>query len=306
MGSVLVLGANGFIGSCLVNELLKEHEVVGYDAVASTQFIGQPRYRHIVGDYCSETHFARILQENRISAVYHLISTSVPKPGTENLQDEIVQNVLPTLRLLDAMVETGVKRIIFASSGGTVYGEGRIDRPNAEEDQLKPLCSYGVQKAAIESYLHLYQHMHGLSPVIARIGNPYGPNFQKNRTQGIIPILIRKLVEGESIELYGDTVRDYLYIDDVIRALVCMLDYQGKETVFNVGSGEGIWLHDLIREIERAVGKKFSQIDHDEIRSCDVSVNTLDIQRIKKELGWSLTVPLVEGIQKTYLAMYAD
>lgn len=306
MGSILVLGANGFIGNCLVNELLKEHEVVGYDALASTQFIDHPRYQHIVGDYCTEKHFARILRDYRISVVYHLICTSVPKPGTEHLEEDVVQNMLPTLRLLDALAETGVKRIIFSSSGGTVYGEGSVNRPNAEEDRLKPLCGYGVQKAAIESYLHLYQHMHGLSPIIARIANPYGPNFQRNRTQGIIPILIRKLVEGEGVELYGDTIRDYLYIDDVIRALAGMIDYRGEETVFNVGSGEGIWLHDLIKSIETVVGREFSQITNCEIRSCDVCVNALDTRKIQRELGWSPSVPLSEGIRKTYLAMYAD
>lgn len=303
MGNILVLGANGFIASHLINELLKTHHVVGYDVCESAQFKNHTRYQCMIGDYCTEDRFDEILKKHHISAVYHLICTTVPKEGTERSKTEILQNVLPTLNLLEAMVKAGVKRIIFSSSGGTIYGEGNADCPNTEEDPLHPVCSYGVQKATIEAYLHLYKHMHGISPVIARIGNPYGPWLQQDRTQGIIPILIRKLIAREKIELYGDTIRDYLYIDDAVRALVGMLDYRGNETVFNVGSGDGVWLHDLMTIIERVVGISFDSVNKQTIRSCDVNVNILNSTRLRRELNWYPQVSLIEGIQKTYDAM---
>ena len=303
MGTILVLGANGFIGSSLVSRLLKEHQVIGYDAPHTKALFDCDNYHHIAGDYCNEPDFSGILRRYGVTAIYHLICTTTPKEGTAHIESEIEQNVLPTIRLLNAAVACRVERVIFPSSGGTVYGEGEWGRGHRESETLNPICSYGVQKMTVEGYLRLYHHMHGLRTIVARIANPYGHCAQLGRTQGIIPILMRKLIAGEAIDLYGETERDYLYIDDAVRALVSLLDYQGSETLFNIGSGKGVSLHELVSRIESVVGRRFAAVNQKEIRLCDVYSNVLDISKAERELGWRPEVLLDEGIQKTYFAM---
>jgi len=304
MKRILVLGANGFIGSQLTQRLLSDHFVIGYDALDSHPMIYHENYRHISADYCTEKDFSRILKDNGVSVVYHLISTTTPCNGTQHVEQEVNSNILPTLRLLEACVECNVKQFIFPSSGGTVYGEGSSEIPHLEDERLRPVCSYGIQKQSIESYLLLYQRMHGMNTIIARIANPYGPGAQEGRTQGVIPIMIRKLINNEAIELYGETYRDYLYIDDLIDALTKLLQYTGKKSIFNIGSGESIFLPELIRQIEIVVGRTFNSIHKEKLRLCDVKANCLDISLAKQEIGWSPQISLKEGITKTFFSMY--
>lgn len=302
MENILILGANGFIGTKLVESLLQqEHHVVGYEKYESS--VVHEKYHHLCGDYCNEEDFARILRDHNITAVYHLICTTVPKEGTAEVEQEILQNLLPTVRLLEAAANCGVERVIFASSGGTVYGDSDVGHKHREEEPLRPCCSYGAQKAAVESYLQMYRQMRGLNTLTARISNPYGVCLQLGRTQGIIPILMQRLHNGEEITLYGDTVRDYIYIDDAIAALVKLLTYDGEESVFNIGFGEGTRLHDLVGWVEREMGKTFAAIHEQEIRKCDVVHSVLDNSLAMRELSWNPTTGLVDGIRKTKLEM---
>lgn len=295
MGNVLVLGAGGFIGHNLVKALIKQHHVIGYDL--HKQLYDFENYTHICGNFTEESDFKDILEKHKIDTIYHLVSTSVPNESTEKVIDEIKCNIISTIRLLDAMVECNVKRIIFTSSGGTVYGEGN-KKANQEGEILNPICSYGVQKASIEMYLNLYKHMHDIQPIIARISNPYGVLKEQGRTQGIIPIFLDRLYQGEPITLFGDTIRDYIYIDDVIFALVKMYDYKGKESVINIGSGVSVELKDLVRLLEDITNKKFIEIKKKNIRKCDVAHSVLDITTAKKELNWEPIVSLECGITK--------
>jgi len=297
MGKVLVLGAEGFIGSCLVSELVKNYEVVGYDRLLVSNKMELENYHYVSGNFTEEQNFSRILRANDISAIYHLISTTTPKVGTSQIEQEIESNILPTIRLLDAAAECGVNKIIFSSSGGTVYGDN--PKTHSEDETLAPICSYGTQKMVIEGYLRLYSHIHNLSVRIARIGNPYGSLMRKGQTQGIIPIFLQKLHSNEGITVYGNTMRDYIHISDVIRALVLLLQYKGSEQVFNIASGKGTYINDLIRMLEDVSGKKFTSIQYEDIRSCDVPENVLDISLAKKELSWEPRISLREGIKRT-------
>lgn len=303
MDRILVLGSNGFIGSHLVQNLISSCFVVGYDAPNTESLLQHENYRHIASNFCTEEHFAEILSTYNISAVYHFICTSTPQDGTDHLEDEILSNILPTIRLLNACVSAGVKRVIFASSGGTVYGENTAFTSCTENDRLRPICSYGIQKEMIESYLLLFNHMHNLDISIARIANPYGPGVRLGRTQGIVPILLRNLLADQPAILYGETVRDYLYIDDLTSALVKLLHYEGETNVFNIGSGVGVSLSSLVNQIEHIVGKNFCHVKKINIRKCDVHINILDVSKAKQELQWEAHISLEEGIQKTLLAI---
>lgn len=280
----------------MARQLLKTNRVVGYSRNASDPLLSFPNYSHITGDFTTEHQFSSILSEQRVSCIYHCISTTTPQTGTAQALSEVQENLLPTLRLLEAAVNCGVERLIFVSSGGTVYGEQRRTSKHRECDLLLPICSYGAQKASIEAYLSVYHHIHGLNTIIARVSNPYGFDTRANRSQGIIPIFLRALHEGQGITLFGDTVRDYIHVEDVINALVRLKDYAGKGRIFNIGSGKGVRLQQLVLMIEELAQKKFQSIQYEPIRDCDVTSNILDVEYIQQELQWKPRIDLKEGI----------
>jgi len=235
--------------------------------------------------------------------VYHLISTTIPVPGTANALKEVLENIAPTVRLLDAMKNTGAE-MVFVSSGGTVYGESQ-GQPHRCGDPMRPICSYGMQKAAIEQFLQLYDGAGEVRCKICRVSNPYGVMPQQGRTQGIIPILLRCLLNGQPIVLFGETVRDYIFISDVTEALIAVVDYRGSENVFNVGSGVGTKLHDLARLLEERSGLTFTAVDEQPIRTCDVCESVLDISDTVRLLDWMPRVSLTEGVDRTLEALRA-
>lgn len=292
--NILVLGSNGFIGQNLVVQLSETANVFGYGRSSAPD----PRCKsYLQRDFSLDLELREILEDLRIDTVYHLISATVPTEGGQHAQEEIQKVVLPTLRLLEAMKETNTGKIVFVSSGGTVYGENG-GHPSKTEDPVHPICSYGIHKVMIEQYLELYRRCHGLQSVAVRLGNPYGLKERGNVSQGIIPIFLERLLNGMPITLYGETTRDYIYIDDAVDALVKVGVYAGSQRIFNVGTGVSTSLHELIQLMENISCKKFSQIIEQPIRSCDVKGNCLDIEKTKIELGWTPTVDLIEGIQK--------
>lgn len=301
MQRVLVLGSSGFLGQYLGRELLRRGvHVTGYDRDRPAD---NGPVNFIQGDFIRETHFPELLAEGRFDTVYHFISTTMPIPGTENMDREIEENILPTVRLLDAMKESNAE-MVFVSSGGTVYGESQ-GRPHSCLDPLQPICSYGIQKAAIEQILELYNSTGDVHSKICRISNPYGVMPQKDRTQGIIPILLLRLLDGKPITLFGETVRDYIYISDVVNALFAVANYTGGKTVFHIGSGVGTGLQELLKLLEERSGLRFASVSKQPIRACDVRENVLDISDTVRILGWMPRISLSEGIDRTLEALRA-
>jgi len=302
MKNVLVLGANGFIGHHLINKLLLEHNVVGYDKTKPD--VNTP-YSFIKADFSQDVNLEKILSSFQIDTVYHLISTTVPCPGTKQIIMEIEENIIPTVKLLEAMNNTGINRIIFCSSGGTVYGESK-GKPHSCTDNIKPICSYGIQKVVIEQYMNLYNQLYDFNCLIARISNPYGVLSLQNRTQGIIPIFLSKLLLKQPVILYGETLRDYIYINDVIDALFKLGQYEKEKRIFNIGTGISTSLNDLIQLIERISKHKFTTIIKHDKRNCDVYENSLDISDTVNELNWKPQITLEEGVQLVFNNMISN
>jgi UDP-glucose 4-epimerase len=292
--NVLVLGANGFIGHYLVNRLLSETNVVGYDRIEPGDPVSYPFIR---GDFVHDK-FEEILSSFKIDTVYHLISSTVPCPGTKQAAQEIEENIVPAVKLLEAMKNAGTKRIIFSSSGGTVYGESK-GKPHLCSDPVMPICSYGIHKVVIEHYLRLYDLLYDIKCFVARISNPYGVLTLQNRTQGVIPILLSKLLSKHPIILYGETIRDYIHISDAIEALINLGQYEKEKRIFNIGTGISTSLHELLQMLEDAANCKFVEIIKQDMRDCDVYENTLDISDTVRELNWHPKIVLKEGIQLT-------
>lgn len=303
MGKILVLGASGFIGSRLVQELLKKNCVVGYSRTRPAHIKPTPNYTHIYGDFSVEKDFVSIIEKNQISCIYHCISTTTPREGTAHIVGEGEDNIIPSLRLLEAASKQDGIKLIFLSSGGTVYGEN-MGYPSKVGQELHPICTYGIQKRTIEEYLRYYSANTKLDGCIARISNPYGVMEQINRTQGIIPIFLKCLQSGQGITLFGDTVRDYIHIDDVVTALIAMKDYNGGERIFNIGSGCGVRLSAVVAMMEQITGKTFTCINHQERRACDVQTNLLDISVTQSELGWVPAIQLRKGIARVWKELF--
>ena len=296
----LVLGGGGFIGSHLVAALLDNGaQVRVLERPYRTRMPSIPNHPALEwqeGDFGNVQDIHRALVG--VDVVFHLVSTTQPQSSNDDPCFDVESNLVATLRLLDQL--RGKKTtLIFASSGGTVYGRPQYT-PIPESHPTEPTCSYGITKLAIEKYLALYQLLHGLNYRVLRVANPYGPGQEANRAQGVVGTFLSRVVHDESIEVWGDgsVVRDYLYISDTVSALLQAAKYQGPESVFNIGSGGGHSVREIIAAVEQVTGKK-AKASYTAARKFDVPISVLDIARATKELDWHPKVDLDAGLRQT-------
>lgn len=302
----LVLGAGGFIGRNLVEMALNgsQDEFILFDKEKISYCQEMPleqqvRCRAIQGDFNTETDFMQLMKN--IDIVYHLISTTLPNNSNQNIAEGLIDNVVVTSLLLDACMKSGVKKVIFLSSGGTIYG--LADRVPLSENAVNyPISGYGLQKITIEKLLYLYWYLYGLDYRVIRLSNPYGKYQRQNGIQGVVTTFIYKAMNDEILSVYGDgsVIRDYIYIEDAVEAILNIVDYTGDLKVFNVGSGIGHSVNDVIAIIEKVLGKKVV-VEYRENRKADVPVNILDIARYEACFGKMAGVTLEEGIKKLSL-----
>jgi len=301
----LILGGAGFIGSHLAEGLLAEgHEVRIFDRpnlALPAELRADSRIEWHEGDFLNVDDLARVVPGNEV--IFHLVSATLPKSSNDNPAYDVETNVIGTLRLLDIARTNGVKRIVFASSGGTVYGVPHT-LPISESHSTEPLVSYGITKLAIEKFLHMYHALHGLDYCILRLANPFGERQRVVAAQGAVAVFLHRAWHGETIHIWGDgsVVRDYIYIKDAVRAFVKALSYQGELRVFNIGSGQGTSLNQLLAGIEALLGRPVA-VEYEHGRKFDVPVNVLDISRARSLLGWQPTVNFRDGLAVTLEAL---
>lgn len=235
-----------------------------------------------------------------VEVVYHFASTTIPKTSNDDPIYDVRSNVVDTLGLLEACVAAGVRKVVFASSGGTVYGPPRMV-PISEDHPTDPITSYGIVKLAVEKYLNLFHHLYGLDYAALRISNPYGPYQDPAGQQGAVAVFLHRLHTGRKITIWGDggVVRDYLYIEDLVEALVLGGVTETRRKVLNVGSGRGVSLKDLISHIFQATDKD-TAVEYLPGRALDVPANVLDVERVREELGWIPQTGLSEGLAATW------
>jgi UDP-glucose 4-epimerase len=294
----LVLGGNGFIGSHLVSRLLEDgHDVRIYDRSAN-RFRPTPRDVHWMQGELGNYGLIRKAVEDR-EVVFHLVSTTLPKTSNDDPVYDVRSNLVDTLQLLEACVEAGVRKVVFASSGGTIYGMPRTS-PIAEDHPTDPITSYGIVKLAVEKYLGLFHHLHGLDYATLRVSNPYGPYQNPEGQQGAVAVFLRRIHAGQPITIWGngDVVRDYLYASDLADALVSAAE---SETVFkalNVGSGRGTSLNALVALAADVTGER-PEVEYVRGRALDVPANVLDVSRAREVLHWTAGTDLAEGMALT-------
>jgi UDP-glucose 4-epimerase len=296
---VLILGGNGFIGSHLVDRLLCEgHAVRVFDKY-------EERYRrpladvdYRTGDFGNRGLLADALQD--IDTVFHLISTTLPKTSNDDPAFDVQSNVIETLFLLEQCAARKNVKVVFVSSGGTVYGKPR-QLPIPEASPTEPECSYGITKLTIEKYLALYNHLHGLDYRIVRPSNPFGPRQNPDGIQGAIPVFLGRVARDEPIEIWGDgeVVRDYLYVEDFVDGLYRAACADVPERIFNIGSGRGHSLNEIVASIRTVTGRPV-RVVHRQGRSFDVPQIYLDVSRAAEWLGWHPATSLDDGIGKTW------
>jgi UDP-glucose 4-epimerase len=298
---IVAFGGGGFIGSAIVDRLLLAgHEVRIFERtrVLPYRLFGESEpVEWTTGDMQSPHDVATALEG--MDAVLHLVSTTLPKNSNEDTVFDVQSNLVATLHLLDAMAARGIKRIVFISSGGTVYGEPRY-LPIDEEHPTNPLVSYGITKLAIEKYLLLYRRMHGLNPTILRVANPFGERQRAETAQGAVGVFLHHALRGQMIDIWGDgsAIRDYIYIGDVADAFVRAFAYEGTSTIFNISSCAGTSLNDLLAEIERLLGRTVER-RYLPARPFDVPASVLDNALARTELGWVPKTTLGDGILLT-------
>ena len=231
--------------------------------------------------------------------VYHLVSTTVPTTSNQQVSKELVKNVVMTSVMLEACVTCDVKKVVFISSGGTVYGR-EANCPLKEDTATNPITSYGIQKVTIEKLLYLYHHMHGLDYRVIRLANPYGPYQRPNGILGAVTTFTYKALINEKVIVYGDgtVVRDFIYIDDAIKAIDNIVNKPGTHRTYNLGSGYGTSINDVLNSVQNTLDCQMD-IEYREARQVDVPINYLDISRYENDYGALQPISLEEGIMKT-------
>lgn len=304
----LVLGGRGFIGSHLVDALLENgYRVRCFDrphiASLGDSHLTNPDFELYEGDLASEADIAEALAGCDIC--YHLVSTTLPKSSNADPVFDVESNLLGTVRLLTHAVKSGLKKVIFVSSGGTVYGVP-TQLPILETHLTDPVCSYGITKLAIEKYLGLFHHLHALDYTVLRIANPFGERQRTHASQGAIAVFMGKVLRGEPVEIWGDgsVVRDYIHIADVVEALLISIEKSNGEHVLNIGAGRGHSLNEVLDAIEKVTGRCANR-QYLSGRPFDVPVSVLSIVRAKESLGWSPKVNFEQGLHR-FAAWLAD
>lgn len=295
----LVLGGCGFIGSHVVDALLAAgHQVSIVDRSPLRRDCDWHDVECFLGDLNQLDVLARALVG--VDVVYHLVSTTFPSSSNLDPVADIEGNLIATVRLLDLMRQAGCRRIVYFSSGGTVYGEPTVV-PVDESQPLKPICSYGIVKVAIENYLFMYDRLYGLQPVVLRASNPYGPRQGKTGLQGLIGTVLNRLHLGQSMTIWGDgeTVRDYIFVKDLARLALVAGEDAIHTGVFNAGSGRGYSVNELLALASQVTGIE-SCVDRQPPRAFDVHRIVLAVEAARTTFDWQPTTSIEDGLKLTW------
>ncbi len=297
---ILVTGGAGFIGSNVADRFVAlGHEVAVFDNLSSgfREFVN-PRAKFYAGDLADAAAVEAAIADFRPDVVdHHAAQIDVRKSVSDPVFDARV-NVLGSIGLLQACVKHGVRKVVYASTGGALYGEGRT-LPAPEDHPVNPEAPYGASKHTVEHYLYIWKLLHGLDYTVLRYPNVYGPRQNPHGEAGVNAIFIGLMLEGKRPRIFGDgnAVRDYLYVDDVVAANVVALE-QGSGEMLNIGTGVGTSVNDIVRELKSILGFAEDAI-YEAPRPGEIQRIYLDASRAKQVLGWAPSVSFREGLERT-------
>jgi UDP-glucose 4-epimerase len=296
---VFVLGGSGFLGSHIVDRFVADkHDVWVYDLYTERYRRTPSGVRFVTGDFGNVGVLNEVISTG-FDTIVHCVSTTTPKSSNESAEFDIQSNVIGTVRLMDICVRHGTGKLVFLSSGGTVYGDVGDAPAISESHPVEPICSYGVSKVSIEQHLSVYQHLTGLNYVSLRVSNPYGERQSPHRALGALTVFLYRTLTRQPIEIWGDgsVIRDFIYAGDVASA-VYQASVRPLKGVFNVGTGTGTSLRDLLAEIARTVDIE-PKITWLKSRPFDAPRIVLDCTKFEAAAEWTCLTGIREGISKT-------
>ena len=302
---VLVTGAAGFIGSHLVERLAADgHRVIGLDdlSTGSLKNLTEARKSKALAFHrfdITSSDLGALVSRARPDVVYHLAAQMDVRKSVLDPLDDTRTNVLGTVNVLEACVRAEVSRVVFASSGGTVYGEPSA-LPVTERAGLAPASPYGAAKVAGETYVEAYRRLHGLPGAVLRLGNVYGPRQDPHGEAGVVAIFARAMTRGKVARIFGDgsSRRDYVHVEDVVDAFLMCLGGKGDGRRLNIGSGVAT----TVRELHTLVAAAATVADAPEfapVRPGELQAIALDSSAARRALGWEASTPLDEGLAET-------
>jgi UDP-glucose 4-epimerase len=287
----IVTGGAGFIGSHVVEALVaRGDEVLVLDDLSRGKRENVPE-----GARLEVVDVREPLEFPDADVCFHLAAQVDVRVGVERPDFDAEVNVIGTIRVLEA-ARRGGAQVVFASSGGAIYGE--CDGPVGEDAPLQPLSPYGVSKLAGEEYLGAYTRLYDTGHVSLRYANVYGPRQDPHGEAGVVAIFVGRLAAGEPPRIFGDgrQTRDYVYAGDVARATLAAV---GKRGVFNVGTGVETSVLELYELCRRVAGSDL-EAEHADARLGELQQSVLDVSRAERELGWRAEVGLQEGLRRTW------
>ncbi|MDK2786137.1 MAG: UDP-glucose 4-epimerase [Thermotoga sp.] len=299
--NVLVTGGAGFIGSHVVDRLIeKGYGVIVIDNLSSGKVENLNRnalfYEQSIED---EEMMERIFSLHKPEYVFHLAAQASVSISVREPAKDAKTNIFGSLVLLEKSVKYDVKKFIFSSTGGAIYGENVKVFPTPETEIPHPISPYGIAKYSVEMYLDFFAREYGLKYTVLRYANVYGPRQDPHGEAGVVAIFTERMLKGEEVYIFGDGeyVRDYVYVDDVVESNLLAME-RGDNDVFNIGTGRGTTVNELFHMLKEITGYNREPV-YKPPRKGDVRKSILDWTKAKEKLGWEPKVPLEEGLRLT-------
>lgn len=295
---VLVTGGAGFIGSHIADGLIsKGHSVTVWDNLSTgkKENVNPEAEFHEID--IRDTKVDEIFKGGNFDAVFHLAAQMDVRKSVEDPLFDADVNIMGGLNLLESCVRNEVKRFVFASSGGVMYGECDNELPD-ESAPPRPLCPYGNSKLALEFYLNFYHEIYGIECTALRFGNVYGPRQDPYGEAGVVAIFSGAMLKDLEVGIFGDgnQLRDYVYVEDVVRANLTAME---KGTgIYNIGTGESESVNELFEIIRDITGYKKDPV-YRQPREGELNISRLDVSKAEREMGWRAGVGFKEGLEKT-------
>lgn len=297
---ILVTGGAGFIGSHIVDILLKSGYIVDVlDNLSGGFRENLPRSAKLHVMDVQSTEIAALLKRNQYTVLVHHAAQMDVRRSVADPAFDVQVNVLGLINLMEAGRQSGLQKVVFASTGGAIYGEPEAG-PQDEHHPQQPVSPYGISKLTSEKLLHFYYHEYGIPYVALRYGNVYGPRQNSHGEAGVVAIFLEKLLSGQPTTIHGDgqQTRDYVYVADVARANLAALTFTGPPTALNIGTGTETDVVSLHRKIQHASGIHRDAI-HGPQKSGEQRRSVLDCSKAGRELVWKPEISLDEGLRRT-------
>lgn len=297
---ILVTGGAGFIGSWVADSYIEGgHEVLIFDDLSSGRLENiNPKAEFVKGDVRDRALIDSVMDRFQPDVVNHHAAQIDVRKSVEDPAFDAEVNIIGSINLLESSVKHGVKKFVFASTGGAIYGEPE-DIPADESTPPMPISAYGTSKYAVEKYIEYYSHIYSLDYVALRYANVYGPRQNPHGEAGVVAIFCSRILSGGTCLIFGDggQTRDYVYVGDVARANVLALD--SKSGSYNIGTGVETSVNELVGELGVASGQVFNT-EYADARAGEVQRISLEAGLAEEVLGWEPRVFLDEGIRNTW------